>query len=114
MQRVAGHLNFAEIGNLTGVHPETVRRYMTHGRPTAFFVAAIAKALATPLEWLLHGLVGGVASEDVPQNGVAKQRLPDRVQNQPGAVNGGILEVQTPRRRATTGGGRTVKPARSR
>lgn len=111
LQRVAGHLTFGEIGTMTGVHPETVRRYMTHGRPTAFFIAAIAKALRTPLEWLLHGQ----ASDEPFRDGTLQQSGTDRAENELSTGSGnGVLEVHTPRRRVKSGGGRTVKSIRSR
>lgn len=59
LQQTVGHLTFSQIAGLTGVHPETVRRYMTRGRPPAYFVASICKMLGVSLEWLMNGSTNG-------------------------------------------------------
>ncbi len=53
----AGNRKLSTIAALTGVHPETVRRYMTYGRPSLYFVVAMSRALEVPLDWLIHGTV---------------------------------------------------------
>lgn len=46
---------FSDIARETGVHPETVRRYLTRGRPSAFFIASLCRAYGLPVEWVLFG-----------------------------------------------------------
>lgn len=48
-------ISFSRLASLTGVHPETVRRYITRGRPSAYFVAALCQGLGLSPEWLLQG-----------------------------------------------------------
>ena len=55
MQRAAEDLSFREVADLTRVYPETARRYLTRGRPTAYFVAAFCRALGLSPTWLLYG-----------------------------------------------------------
>ena len=92
MKQSAGHLTFREIGDLTGVHPETVRRYMTHGRPTAFFVASVCKVLGLPLDWLMFGLsgAGDRAAAGSQPNAGGGPRLPD------GAKGESVSEIKGP------------------
>jgi hypothetical protein len=54
----AKSVTLREIGDRTGVHPETVRRYLSQGRPTAYFVAAFSRTMGLSLEWLLYGSDG--------------------------------------------------------
>ena len=62
----AGSVTIKEIGDRTGVHPETVRRYLANGRPTAYFVAAFCRTMGMPLEWLLYGPDGKTDRPEVP------------------------------------------------
>lgn len=67
VQQVVASYTCREIAEKTGVHPETVRRYVTVGRPSAFFVAALCRAFSVYPSWLLGvaqatpRLVGGAA-----------------------------------------------------
>lgn len=53
IQSVVSHLTCREIAEATGVHPETVRRYVTKDPPTMFFVAALCRAFKVYPSWLL-------------------------------------------------------------
>lgn len=66
VQQVVANYTCREIAERTGVHPETVRRYVTIGRPSAFFVAALCRAFSVYPSWLL-----GVAQ---PALGQTKRR----------------------------------------
>lgn len=79
LRAAAGNHKFCTLAEMTGVHAETVRRYMTYGRPSLFFVVAMSQALNVPLEWLIHGTL----EEDVDpaparsaRNGTASSERP--------------------------------------
>lgn len=55
LRAVAGHRSYREIGELTGTHPETVRRYMLGHTPSVEFLSAFSAALQVNGEWLLTG-----------------------------------------------------------
>ena len=55
MKRVVGGTTRRTIAERTGVHPETVRRYLNDGRPSAFFIAALCRAYDMAPGWLLLG-----------------------------------------------------------
>lgn len=66
MRQVANSMSFSRIAQRTGVHPETVRRYITRGRPSAFFIASFCRAFNVSPNWVLFGIedrsgnIGGV------------------------------------------------------
>jgi transcriptional regulator with XRE-family HTH domain len=47
--------SYREIGDLTGVHPETVRRYMQGQAPSVDFLTNLCRALGLSGSWLLTG-----------------------------------------------------------
>ncbi len=51
----AGKRTYRRLGELTGTHPETVRRYMQGQAPSAEFLAGICHALGLNGSWLLTG-----------------------------------------------------------
>ncbi|GJM19690.1 MAG: hypothetical protein DHS20C14_19030 [Phycisphaeraceae bacterium] len=51
----AGKRTYRRLGELTGTHPETVRRYMQGQAPSAEFLAALCSALGLNGSWLLTG-----------------------------------------------------------
>lgn len=50
-----GTRTYRHVGEMTGTHPETVRRYLQGQAPSVEFVAALAKALNISADWLLTG-----------------------------------------------------------
>jgi hypothetical protein len=48
-------LRYVDISQMTGVHPETVRRYLTKTSPSIEFVSAVAQHQGVSLDWLLLG-----------------------------------------------------------
>lgn len=56
LTRAAGERTYKQIGELTGTHPETVRRYMQGHAPSCEFLAAFASALGLSGSWLLTGM----------------------------------------------------------
>ncbi|MBX3376792.1 MAG: hypothetical protein KF678_07295 [Phycisphaeraceae bacterium] len=55
LQQTAGHHSFSRISTLTGVHAESVRRYLTRGRPSAYFIAAFCRGFRVSPDWILNG-----------------------------------------------------------
>ena len=47
--------SYRQIGDLTGTHPETVRRYMQGQAPSAEFLAGVCGSMGISAEWLLLG-----------------------------------------------------------
>jgi len=55
LNTAAGQYSYRELGRLTGVHPETVRRYMQGHAPSAVFLSKLCESLGISGEWLLTG-----------------------------------------------------------
>lgn len=53
--QIVGHLTFAQLGEITGSHPETVRRFMRGQTPKPEFLAALCTELGVNGDWLLAG-----------------------------------------------------------
>lgn len=53
IQSVVGDVTCRELAEQTGVHPETVRRYVTVGPPSIFFIAALCRVYKVYPSWLL-------------------------------------------------------------
>jgi len=71
----AGHLTYAKLGALTGVHPETVRRFMQGQTPKPEFLAEVSRKFGINGDWLLTGRgqmwYGGKPPKGAAQLGVA-------------------------------------------
>ncbi len=50
-----GNRTYRHIGELTGTHPETVRRYLSGQSPSVEFIAAVSTALNINADWLISG-----------------------------------------------------------
>lgn len=55
MTLVAGSRTYRALGDLTGIHPETVRRYMQGQAPSIEFVSRLCGAMKLNPEWMLLG-----------------------------------------------------------
>lgn len=55
LRAAAGPRMFSKLAELTECNSETVRRYMRHGKPSAYFMARICRALDISPEWLFMG-----------------------------------------------------------
>jgi transcriptional regulator with XRE-family HTH domain len=53
LQKLLGGRTAREVAERTGVHPETVRRYMGGMTPSVEFVAAICREFGVSGDWLL-------------------------------------------------------------
>ena len=59
-----GDRSYRSVGELTGIHPENIRRYMKGQTPSVEFVASLCDALGISPEWMLSGR-GPMRAEDV-------------------------------------------------
>lgn len=55
LRLVTAGWSFRQLGAATGVHPETVRRYMQGHSPSAEFLCGLCAALGVNGDWLLTG-----------------------------------------------------------
>lgn len=55
LREVVGDRTYRALADLTGQHPETVRRYMQGQAPSVEFLAAVCSALGVSADWLLTG-----------------------------------------------------------
>lgn len=55
LAQAVGDRTYRAVSELTGAHPETVRRYLQGGPPSAEFLAALCAALEINGHWLLLG-----------------------------------------------------------
>ncbi|MEM1331091.1 MAG: hypothetical protein AAGG07_11065 [Planctomycetota bacterium] len=55
LREAVGDRTFRHIAELTGIHPETVRRYMSGQAPSAEFLSRLSSSLMLSGEWLLSG-----------------------------------------------------------
>lgn len=55
LRQAVGARSYREIGDMTKVHPETVRRYMTGQVPSTEFLVQLAEAVSVNVGWLLTG-----------------------------------------------------------
>ncbi len=55
LSAAVGKRTYRSLSDLTGVHPETVRRYMQGQAPSVEFVSAVCHALKLNGDWVLTG-----------------------------------------------------------
>jgi len=55
LRLAAENYSYARISSQTGVHAESVRRYLTKGRPSAYFIAAFCQSFGVSPSWILSG-----------------------------------------------------------
>lgn len=55
LEAAAGDRTYRMLGELTGVHPENVRRYMQGQSPSVQFLTGFCSALGVSATWLLTG-----------------------------------------------------------
>lgn len=55
LHEVFAGLAYRSVGEMTSLHPETVRRYMLSGRPSVEFLTAVCEAFEVSVEWLVFG-----------------------------------------------------------
>ncbi len=55
LRLVVGNRSNREVGEITGCHPETVRRYLTGQAPSVEFVRLLSEKTNTDAGWLVSG-----------------------------------------------------------
>lgn len=55
MHAVVGHVTYRALGDATGQHSETVRRYMQGQAPSVEFLASLCSTYDVNAQWLLTG-----------------------------------------------------------
>jgi hypothetical protein len=73
---VAGDRTFRHLGELTGIHPETVRRYMTGQAPSTEFLTGLCRGLGINGDWMLTGR-GPMRVADVQMHALREAAPPD-------------------------------------
>ncbi len=66
-----GDRTYRLIGEMTGTHPETVRRYLQGQAPSVEFVASLSSALGISADWLLTGR-GPMKSDELKAHALAQ------------------------------------------
>lgn len=115
LKQTAGGVTFRQIARLTGTNPETTRRYMRSGCPSAQFVARFAEAFQVSTDWLLLGVKSSqIEAAPLKSKGEAGspvealKEVVARAGERSRPVRRGVLSRPTRAapRRAATGGGR--------
>lgn len=55
LDEVVGSMSMNEISDKTGLHWESIRRYLKHGPPSAEFIKAVCEEFKVNADWLLLG-----------------------------------------------------------
>ncbi len=71
-----GRRSYRELGDMTGVHPETVRRYMQGQSPSVEFLTALCAALGLSGTWLLTG-EGPMHAADAKRAALGEAEAPE-------------------------------------
>ncbi len=76
LAEAAGARTYRRLGELTGTHPETVRRYMQGQAPSAEFLSGVCRALGLNGSWLLTGQ-GPMLLQDVRSDALVQADAAD-------------------------------------
>lgn len=103
LREACGDCSVAEVGERTGTHPETARRYLNgRSNPSIAFVLSVAEEFGVTCEWLLCGRGASRADRDrreiLMADGVhaLMERLFERLDQLDGRVQGGIGDGESP------------------
>jgi transcriptional regulator with XRE-family HTH domain len=78
LNKAAAGRSYRHISDLTGIHPETVRRYMQGQAPSAEFLSRFCETLELNADWLLLGR-GSMRAAIIPSSNAAKDSTSDPV-----------------------------------
>jgi transcriptional regulator with XRE-family HTH domain len=115
LKQTAGQVTFRQIARVTGTNPETTRRYMRSGCPSAQFIARFAEAFRVSTDWLLLGVrssqIEAAPLKSKGEAGSAVESLKEvvaRAGERSRSARRGVLSRPTRAapRRAASGGGR--------
>lgn len=84
--------SYRQLSDLTGIHPETVRRYMQGQAPSAEFLAGLCSSLGLSAEWLLLGH-GPMLCSDIPGHALGEASAADLLTAIAGTLEGLIDRV---------------------
>lgn len=90
---VVGDRSYRHIGELTAIHPETVRRYMAGQAPSTEFLTALCRALGVNGDWMLTGR-GPMHAADVHSHALREAAPPDLLSALASAVEVLIQRVE--------------------
>ncbi|MFG0315145.1 MAG: helix-turn-helix domain-containing protein [Phycisphaerales bacterium] len=79
LKLAGGQYSYRELGRLTGVHPETIRRYMQGHAPSAVFLSRLCDALGVSGEWLLTGR-GPMSCKEISKAALRRANVQDLLQ----------------------------------
>ncbi len=71
LQQITEGMTFRAVAELTGVHAENVRRYMTGQTPSVEFLGGLCSALGISADWLLTGR-GPMRMSELPKHAAHK------------------------------------------
>lgn len=94
LERCAGHLTFRAIAELTGHHPETVRRYMRGQRPSVPFVVRLCRQLDISPHWLLTG-EGEMKRNESPERVIAEMTTPELFEAIASTIDSVIAKIES-------------------
>ncbi len=72
----AGERTYRELGSLTGIHAESVRRYMQGQSPSVEFLTGLCASLGINGDWLLTG-EGPMQQSEIRDHALRKAGTPD-------------------------------------
>lgn len=87
-----GNRTYRELGELTAVHPETVRRYMQGQAPSVEFLTGLCRALGLSGSWLLTG-EGPMHASDAKAAALGEADAPELLSAMAGTLGGLIDRV---------------------
>jgi transcriptional regulator with XRE-family HTH domain len=76
ISEAVGERTYRAVADLTGTHPETVRRYLQGQSPSVEFLEALCSKLALSGEWLLTGR-GPMYAGEVRQHALKQAAAPE-------------------------------------
>lgn len=85
LREVLKDLTCREAGEMTGVHPESVRRYLQGRAPNADFLLSLCMAMGLNGHWLLTGQ-GPMLAKDVEAWSLERARPPALIRALSGSV----------------------------
>ncbi|MEM1071799.1 MAG: hypothetical protein AAGH71_03140 [Planctomycetota bacterium] len=79
MCQITEGMSFRDLGAMTGISPESARRYGAGSQPPLHYVITVAQQTGTSLDWLLYG-VGPQRMDQVPDWHVRYMSIADLCQ----------------------------------
>lgn len=92
LREVLKELTCREVGEMTGVHPESVRRYLQGRAPNADFLLSLCSAMGLNGHWLLTGQ-GPVLAKDVEAWSLERARPPALIRALSGSVEAWMSQL---------------------